>query len=84
LVGSLFFPPPVLPGSGLKGRQQLSRPLSQVTNSQLPDNLESNMLFSRIIVSYHGSVANMQVTIDVKGDLEVKTYDVDFAPEVRD
>ena len=30
------------------------------------------------------SVADMHVILDVKGDLEVKTYDVDFVPEVRD
>src|SRR3990170_831048 len=57
-----FFPPPALPGSGSLGRQHLSRPLSQVAKPQLPVNLEGNMLFSRIIVSYHGSDAVLTCT----------------------
>jgi hypothetical protein len=44
-----FFPPPVLSGSGSKGRQRFSRPLSRV-KIPAPQTLKGIMLFSGILI----------------------------------
>jgi hypothetical protein len=49
LVRLIFFPPPVLSGSGSKGRQRFSRPLSRVTFSQLPETLKGIMFLGCIL-----------------------------------